>query len=381
MKFLKPFAILAVVVASGWLFHLSSIREKAFHDTVAQNLVTHPEFIPAANDVRLVSSGFDNMIADFYWLSAIQYVGENAFGADYKKYLYELLTLVTDLHPHFTTPYEVGLLLLPEMNARYETITDAQQKANIEKGIMLGERGMSRTCDAAKISRILAEPELAKVWTDPSYANPCANPMLPYYLAYVEYYDKQNPEKSSDYYRIAAANSDAPTGARIMSAIMRGKSGNREKSILMFLSIAESLAGEKAAACGEAARLLRSRLLVPFAEGDKGEIPGEFIKKVDELRVEAVGKLQEKIDSGTSDMACSTHLGKAVRELNLEYLVRKDREFVARTGKTIADAYELKKAGGIDYLPKDFQKLDEDDLEIIYVKNEDGSWDYMSGKY
>lgn len=380
MKLLKPLAFIAFVVISGWLFHVSSIQEKTFHDVVERNLVKHPEFIPAASDVRLASSGFDNMIADLYWLSAIQYVGENAIAADYKKYLYEMLTLVTDLHPHFTTPYEVGLLLLPEMNARYETISDEQQKANIEKGIMLGERGMQRTCDAEKIRKILAEPELSQVWQNPAYKNPCANSMIPYYLAYVEYFDRHDPTKSSDYYRISAAGEDAPTGARIMSAIMRGKSGNREKSILMFLSIAESLAGEKAKACGEAADRLRSVLLTPFSQDDKQEIPGSFVQQVEQLRIEAVGNLQEKETGESANMSCSTYLGKAVRELNLEYLVRKDKAFVARTGKIVADALELQKAGGIDFLPKDYQVLEEG-LEIIYVKNEDGSWDYMTGTY
>jgi len=50
-----------------------------------------------------------------------------------------------------------------------------------------------------------------------------------------------NPQKASEFYRVASANTDAPIGARTMAAIMQGKTGNREKSIVMFLSLAESI--------------------------------------------------------------------------------------------------------------------------------------------
>ena len=76
---------------------------------------------------------------------------------------------------------------------------------------------------------------------------------------------------------------------------------------------------------------------------------------------------------------CSTYLGKAMRELNLEYVTRKDATFLRNGGKQVIDAKELYDLGGLDYLPKDYQKLEED-LEIIYVKD-DGVWDYASGKY
>jgi hypothetical protein len=52
-----------------------------------QLVVDHPEFIPTAASVRFTSAGFDALIADLYWLGAIQYIGGNAIGAEYKQYL------------------------------------------------------------------------------------------------------------------------------------------------------------------------------------------------------------------------------------------------------------------------------------------------------
>lgn len=217
-------ALLLFLAVSGWFFQYAAQNTRPVHLAVEYRLVQHPEFIPQAGDVRLIASGFDNMIADFYWLSAIQYVGENALSAEYKRYLYEMLMLVTDLNPAFTTPYEVGLLLLPDINPNYEKFNKEEAEKNVQKAVWLGEKGIATTCDAKKIEKILAEPVLAKVWTDPQYENPCSNSMIPYYLAYVEYYNRKNADKASDYYRIAAAGKDAPTGARMMSAIMKGKS-------------------------------------------------------------------------------------------------------------------------------------------------------------
>lgn len=137
---MRTLAILLLVAASGWFFHYASENTRPVHKAIEYNLVQHPEFIPQAGDVRLVASGFDNMIADFYWLSAIQYVGENALSADYKRYLYEMLSLVTDLNPAFTTPYEVGLLLLPDINPNYEKFNKEEAERNVQKAVWLGEK-------------------------------------------------------------------------------------------------------------------------------------------------------------------------------------------------------------------------------------------------
>ena len=78
------------------------------HTKIRRSLVDHPEFIPSATTVRFTSAGYDALIADFYWLGAVQYIGANAVSAEYKKYLAVMLELITDLSPHFTYPYEIG---------------------------------------------------------------------------------------------------------------------------------------------------------------------------------------------------------------------------------------------------------------------------------
>ncbi len=110
------------------------------HTQIRRTLVDHPEFIPTASAVRLTSAGYDALIADMYWLGAVQYIGANAVSAEYKKYLGVMLGLITDLSPHFTYPYEIGLLLLPETNDRYESRTVIDKQKSINDAIALGKK-------------------------------------------------------------------------------------------------------------------------------------------------------------------------------------------------------------------------------------------------
>lgn len=107
------------------------------HREIRANIVNHPEFIPDVQTVRIASSGYDNLVADAYWLSAIQYIGSNAVSAEYKKYLYVMINLITDLNPYFTYPYRIGLLLIPDTNERYETLSKEEVKKNNNDAILL----------------------------------------------------------------------------------------------------------------------------------------------------------------------------------------------------------------------------------------------------
>lgn len=77
-----------------------------------------------------------------------------------------------------------------------------------------------------------------------------------------------------------------------MAAIMQGKTGNREKSIIMFLSLAESIEGNKQSLCSDVSKELGSILLGAFAQ--KGQINGPFLAQVEKVRRGIVKKLEEE---------------------------------------------------------------------------------------
>jgi hypothetical protein len=83
--FILTLGIFGSFYAGAYFF--VSPRNYAVHRQLQQLVVDHPEFIPTAASVRFTSAGFDALIADLYWLGAIQYIGGNAIGAEYKQYL------------------------------------------------------------------------------------------------------------------------------------------------------------------------------------------------------------------------------------------------------------------------------------------------------
>lgn len=87
-----------------------------------RNIVNHPGLLPKKEILKYTSFGFSNLRADLYWLEAIQYIWSNAVSSEYKKYLFSMIDIITELNPYFENPYLIGQLLLPNYNERYEKL-------------------------------------------------------------------------------------------------------------------------------------------------------------------------------------------------------------------------------------------------------------------
>ena len=70
-----------------------------------------------ANMMHRMALGFDNIIADVYWIRAVVYFGRQRLSHDAAKnydLLYPFLEFVTTLDPRFTTAYRFGAIFLSE---------------------------------------------------------------------------------------------------------------------------------------------------------------------------------------------------------------------------------------------------------------------------
>lgn len=376
--FSKLFIFLLIIGSLGVFVYSSGVNYEQ-HREIKRSLVNHPEFIPTSEMVGLSAGGFQNIIADSYWLSAIQYIGSNAIGSEYKAYLYAMLNLITDLNPHFTFPYQIGELLLPSYNERYEQLSEAEIQKNTDQAIQIGLKGMKNSCDPLKVEKARNETTLNKLWTDDSYKESCSDPMIPYYLAYIYYWNLHDGAKSSEYYRIASTNSDAPTGARTLAAIMQGKSGDREKAIIMLLSLAESIEGNKNTLCQQLSKELGSTLLGAFSA--KATLTGNGLKMIESARQAIVKKLEEQWIDPTNgqnvDNFCSTYLNKAVREINLSYIEQADTRYLQDKKEHAPTPKILLEQKYIDYNPIDFQQDTKNKQGIEYYYSiETKNWDY-----
>jgi tetratricopeptide (TPR) repeat protein len=80
------------------------------------------------NTVKRMSLGFGGLMADWYWLRSLQYVGNKFMNVQHDiqlddlgpldlRLLYPLLDTATTLDPHFLAPYSYGAVVLPAVNA------------------------------------------------------------------------------------------------------------------------------------------------------------------------------------------------------------------------------------------------------------------------
>lgn len=342
------------------------------HIEIKRSFIKHPENLSTKETALASSFWFKNLKADIYWLETIQYIWWNAFGSEYKKYLYQIIDLVTELNPYFEHPYSIGQLLLPSYNQRYENLSDDEQKRNINEAISLWLKWIKNFCDPTKIDLIKNENNLQIIWTEDKYKNPCSEYNIPYYLAYIYYYYDNNPTEAAQYYKIASAIESWLSWSRIMAAIMSWKWWDREKSYFMFLNIAKFVETEDKACLEFASNL--EKIWAEIFINKSVDLNWDFLKKVVELREKVFWEFsEEKEDEILSDIKCWNYLNKAIRELNLEYIERADKIFEKEKWYPSTDAKELFDEWFMEYLPIDFQQYE--DHWIIYEYNDD-TWNY-----
>jgi hypothetical protein len=73
-------------------------------------------YLTSGEDVKRLSPGFENVLADIYWLRTVQYFGGQRAFAKHARYdlLEPLITITTTLDPRFELAYRYGSIFLAE---------------------------------------------------------------------------------------------------------------------------------------------------------------------------------------------------------------------------------------------------------------------------
>lgn len=358
-------------------FYIQNTQNYELHKQIRLDVIEHPEKLPTSNTAIISSFGNRKLLADFYWMQTIQYIGWNVISGEYKRYLYSLMDLITDIDPHFTDPYITGQLLLPASNARYEDFNYDEVHKNIKEGEQLWLKGIERFCDQEKVNSIMNEENLREIIENESYRNPCKEYKIPYYLAYIYHFHLNDSYNSSQYYKVVSAQEDAPEGAKTLAAIMLGKSGEREKSTHMFLSLAQSLSSNDEACNIVSQELWRTYNYITL---ENKPITWELIQTLQTV----LGEIHPDIGSGdtsklSDDTECVSFLAKAVREINLLYLDRADAAYIKDhpLEESAHTPEKLLETGYITFNPKDYQQVEWENFGIVYRYNpESRRFDY-----
>ena len=154
-----------------------------------------------------------------------------------------------------------------------------------------------------------------------------------------------------------------------MAAIMRGKWWDREKSSMMFLTLAKTWKQDDN--CKIFSWELEKVIYATFREN----IPlnWEVIKNIEDLRKQYFPFDKENEEKLVMESNCGNYINKTVRELNLYYLEEANKAYL-KDKKTNAESWKvLLDAWYIDFLPTDFQQYDT--YWIVYQFNSE-TWNF-----
>jgi tetratricopeptide (TPR) repeat protein len=160
----------------------------------------------SGSTLRNLSLGFNGLVADWYWMKSLQYVGRKVLNYDKPLQmddlselklvqLYSLLDQTTTIDPAFLEAYKYGAVVLPAVNK--------------EQAIKLLEKGIA--------------------------ANPTAW-ILYHHLGYI-YWQQGDFSRSSELYQRASTLPGAPEWLGAMSARMAAEGGSRDTARRMYEQI------------------------------------------------------------------------------------------------------------------------------------------------
>ncbi|MDP3992717.1 MAG: hypothetical protein Q8Q05_00660 [bacterium] len=201
---LKKLTILWVVVFLG-LSYVAQINYDSWRRYTPPKLVgidynvyiePQPLSPPLA---KAVSFGSTEFLADYYWLTLIQYYGGGTPYGKYRK-LAELFNVVTDLSPKFHQAYQTGLIILPGEGFPNEAIA-------------LGEKGKQSLPDS---------------WE------------MPYYTGLVHHIYKKDFVSAAKEFQLAATKKDAPPITQYFAGIYYKEADQRQLAYQIFKTVHET---------------------------------------------------------------------------------------------------------------------------------------------
>lgn len=194
-------SIAALIFGFALIFVLSNFIQS--HRPNITESYTDEDLALQGAKLKGYSLGFEGLIADWYWIQSLQYVGEKVLKAEgtvsldnlkplNPRLLYPLLDNATDLDPHFLVPYSYGAIVLPAIDTG--------------QAIKITEKGIANN------------PNEWRMYQQ---------------LGYI-YWRLKNYGKAAEIYEKGSKIQDAPPFMQMMSALMKTQGGNRSTARAMY---------------------------------------------------------------------------------------------------------------------------------------------------
>jgi hypothetical protein len=161
-------------------------------------------YLPNGKFLKIASLGQAPVLADLIYIWAIQFYSEYEREDRYRYVRHVFSEVIAELDPHYIDAYWLGALILIVEND------------DLEGGLALLDQGFAANPDK---------------W------------ILPY-LAGWECWLADQPERTAEYFEIAAAVPQAPTSVRRLRATMVSRSGDLETSLSLWQEILDESGGD-----------------------------------------------------------------------------------------------------------------------------------------
>ena len=194
------FTMLAVLLAAA--VGIAAERDRRYPRTLIDDRLL---YVRSGSAIEKMALSYDSVLADVYWVRALQHFGSDRLAAlDVKRFdlLYPLLDLTTSLDPDFKVAYRFGAIFLAEPYPGGAGRPDLAIKL-LEKGIR-------------------DKPERWEYYYD---------------IGMIHYWRLHEYQQAADWFLKAHAQPGAPWWLRSHAAVVVAKGGNRELSRTMWQQI------------------------------------------------------------------------------------------------------------------------------------------------
>ncbi len=202
-------SILIIICGFGLIFGLSNFIEKS-RPPLPENF-EDSDLALQGTQLKGFALGFEGLIADWYWMQSLQYIGGKFLQTEgtinlenlrplNPRLLYPYLDNATDLDPRFMTAYSYGALVLPGID--------------VEQAVKIAQKGIANNPDE---------------W------------LLYQHLGFI-YWRSGQYEKAAEIYERGSNIANAPPFMRMMAAKMKSEGGSRETARVIYRQTFENAA-------------------------------------------------------------------------------------------------------------------------------------------
>lgn len=165
-------------------------------------VINHPQPVPSAKSLKTVSLGFEQLLADYYWLKLISYVGDIGLQRrDRLAKAEQIIELVTEIDPHFVSAYWFAAFII------------GGDMRNPKRAGEILDWGIQKNSD---------------------------NWYLPFIAGVNQYLYAGNETEAAKYYKIASKYPGAPAWLRRQAQILDTNSPRLIKQAISWLNILRS---------------------------------------------------------------------------------------------------------------------------------------------